>query len=77
MEAKVITLETKRTGYSVNQVVDKTITVGELRDYLEEFDEDDFIMFSNDNGYTFGEITDNAISVYEYDEEEERYIRGY
>ena len=74
MEAKVITLETRRTGYSVDQVVDKTITVGELRDYLENFDEDDFVMFSNDNGYTFGELTDSMVTVYEFDEEEDRYI---
>lgn len=52
----VITLETKRTGYSIKQVVDRTMTVGELISVLMDFDEDSPIVFSNDGGYTFGEI---------------------
>jgi len=61
----VITLETKRTGYSIEQVVDRTMTVGELIDYLSDFDEDSPIVFSNDGGYTFGEIDGDGFDEFE------------
>lgn len=53
-----ILLNTKRTGYSIKQVLDKTstLTVQELIDYLSDFDPESPILFSNDNNYTFGEI---------------------
>lgn len=52
---KVITLETHRTGYSVDQC-ERTMNVGELIDYLSQWDEETEVYFSNDNGYTYGSI---------------------
>lgn len=65
----IITLETKRTGYSIDQVVDRTMTVGELISALQEYDDDTLIVISNDNGYTFGEIDHNSIDEVEQDED--------
>lgn len=64
-----ILLNTKRTGYSVNQILDNkhTLTVGELMDHLSDFDPDSPILFSNDNGYTFGELNHNTIDEVEID----------
>ena len=60
MEQRVIKIEAKREGYSINQV-SNTMTVGELIDYLEQFDENDKVYLSHDNGYTYGGINYNDI----------------
>ena len=60
MEQHVIKIEAKREGYSINQV-SNTMTVGELIDYLEQFDENDKVYLSHDNGYTYGGINYNDI----------------
>ena len=66
---KAILLNTKRTGYSIEQVLDQTstLTVQEMIDYLSDFDPDSPIFFSNDNGYTFGELNDYTIDEIEID----------
>ena len=67
MTTTAILLNTKRTGYSVNQILDNkyTLTVQELIDCLSDFDPDSPILFSNDNGYTFGELNDYTIDEIE------------
>jgi hypothetical protein len=62
-----ILLNTKRTGYSVKQVLDKkyTLTVQELISYLSDFDPESPVLFSNDNGYTFGEIDEESFDEVE------------
>lgn len=60
MEQRVIKIEAKREGYSINQV-SNTMTVGELIAYLEQFDENDKVYLSHDNGYTYGGIHYNDI----------------
>lgn len=51
-------INANRDGYSPDQC-GKTMTVGELINYLMEFDEDAEIFLKHDNGYTFGSITEN------------------
>ena len=60
-------IEGRRNGYSTDQC-GRTMTVGELIAYLEQFEEDAEIYLNNDNGYTFGSITE---SIFEenYDDE--------
>lgn len=60
MEQRVIKIEAKREGYSIDQV-SNTMTVGELIAYLEQFDENDKVYLSHDNGYTYGGIHENDI----------------
>ena len=48
-------INTKRNGYAPNQC-GRTMTVGELIEVLENFDEEAEIYFRNDNGYTYGSI---------------------
>lgn len=68
--AKVF-IDGRRDGYSPDQC-GKTMTVGELIAYLEDFDEDAKVYLKNDNGYTYGRITANSIDADEsYDDEEE------
>lgn len=59
----MIFINGKRNGYGPEQC-GRTLTVGELIELLSEFDADKQVFLKNDNGYSFGSIT-------EYDLEEE------
>lgn len=58
----------KNNGYGTDQC-GKTLTVGELIEILQEYDEDSPVYLRNDNGYTYGSITRN--DIYSSDELEE------
>ena len=60
-------IEGRREGYSVEQI-DRTMTVGDLIAFLEDYDENTEIYLKNDNGYTYGSITESS---FEEDAEEE------
>ena len=66
----VLFINGKRNGYSPKQC-GKTLTVGELIEILQGYDEDMKVYLENDNGYTYGSITD--YDVYEDEEEEEEW----
>ncbi|RKI66954.1 hypothetical protein D7V91_11440 [bacterium 1xD42-67] len=55
-----IYIDTKREGYGPDQCK-RTMTVGELIAFLSDFDEDRPVYLCNDNGYTYGSITDRDI----------------
>lgn len=65
-----VTLETNRTGYEVDQC-GNTLTVQELIECLSAYDPDAKIYFSNDNGYTYGNITQFSLDEFYEDEDEE------
>lgn len=52
---RALVFDAARTGYAIEQV--KAMTVGELIDFLQEFDEDMLFILSHDNGYTFGSVS--------------------
>ncbi len=60
-------IEGRRNGYAPDQC-GRTFTVGELIAFLENFDEDAEVFLNNDNGYTFGSITERSFEE-EYEEE--------
>ena len=72
MSKEVIFIEGRRDGYSIDQIR-RTMTVGELIDFLSGYDEDTEVYLNNDNGYTYGSITWSSIeSQYiETDDEDE------
>lgn len=55
-----------RNGYDPKQC-GGTMTVGELIELLQQFDEDTPVYLKNDNGYTYGSINEWDI---EYEENE-------
>lgn len=65
---QVLTIDGRREGYAPSQIR-STMTVGELIDYLSQFDEEMPVMINNDNGYTYGSI--DYDSFREEDEEDE------
>ena len=62
-------IEGRRNGYDPEQC-GRTMTVGELIEWLCEFPEDAELYLRNDNGYTYGNITEDSLQA-DYEEEEE------
>lgn len=54
---KSLICSTFREGYGPDQVR-RTMTVGELIAFLEDYDEDTPVYLSFDNGYTYGGISE-------------------
>lgn len=52
----------KRNGYDPEQC-GRTLTAGELIELLSKVDEDTPIYIKNDNGYSFGSITEYDLEV--------------
>lgn len=74
MEKQVVIISAMREGYALSQI-NYTMTVGELIECLEQYDEDAQVYLSHDNGYTYGGINESRICE-EYtgeSEEEETY----
>ena len=72
MNKEVLIIESKREGYTIEQAENEreAITVGELMRLLEDFDEDTKVYISNDNGYTYGSVTEYRIREDWVDEDE-------
>ena len=62
-----ILIEGRRNGYSPEQC-GRTMTVGELIEYLGQFDEDAEVFLNNDNGYTYGNISYDSFEESENEE---------
>lgn len=63
-------IDGRRDGYDTNQC-GRTLTVRELIEYLEQFDDDTKVYLRNDNGYTYGSITESSFTDSEELGEEE------
>lgn len=61
-------IEGNRNGYSPDQC-GRTFTVGELINYLSQFEEDAPVYLRNDGGYTYGSIKESDFSESYEDEE--------
>lgn len=68
MDVKALFIEGSRSGYTPMQC-GETITTGQLISILEDFPPDTPIYLINDNGYTYGEITEYTIHNGTYSEE--------
>lgn len=60
-------IEGRRNGYSPEQCGD-TLSVKDLIEELQNYDEDLPVYLSNDNGYTYGNITSSSFKEEELDE---------
>ena len=67
MEKKrAIFIDGRRDAYSPAQCGD-TMTVGELKEFLEQFNDDNEVFLRNDKGYTYGIIDCDSFKSGEYD----------
>lgn len=68
---KKLLFQTFREGYGIDQIR-RTMTVGELIEFLGNYDEDTPVYLSFDNGYTYGGVTEDRFEEhYEEDNDEE------
>ena len=65
---KKLFIEGRRNGYSPEQC-GNTMTVREMIEWLEQFDEDTQLFLSNDRGYTYGSITESSFQEEELEDE--------
>lgn len=66
---KVLFINGKRNGYGIDQC-GTTLSVGELIEILKDYDEDRLIYLRNDNGYTYGSVTEYDINPCEEEDED-------
>lgn len=79
---QAVILEVFREVYSPWQVDScETLTVGELKQALDKFDDDTPLLVSHDNGYTYGRVRESNLLdwidpdwIESSDEQEERFI---
>lgn len=64
-----IIIETSRDDYAPNQIR-RTMTVGELVELLQDYEESTKIYLSFDRGYTYGGISADCISEQEDEDDE-------
>lgn len=62
-------LNTSRDGYGIDQIR-KTMTVGDLKYFLDDYDDDTPIYLSFDNGYTYGGISNEKFEESNEDSDE-------
>lgn len=66
-----VILSVAREAYGVHDIK-KTMTVGELIDFLQEnFEEESPIYISHDNGYTYGSVLSRYFDEIEDDDDDE------
>ena len=61
-------LYTEREGYAVDQC-GQTMTVGDLIEFLQDYDEEMPIYLAFDRGYTYGSIREERFEVEESEDE--------
>ena len=52
---KAVVFDAPRTGYSIEQIINP-MTVGDLKELLEEMEDDIIVVASHDRGYTYGTL---------------------
>lgn len=73
---RIVTLNTNRSEYDIRDAAACSITVGELINELERnYNDGDKIVFSNDNGYTYGYVTEDCIAEHNVETREEEEAR--
>ena len=68
-KVKALVFETRRDGYSIDQVR-KPMTVGKLKELLEDYDDEMLFVLSHDNGYTYSSIKEPMTFTGEEEEDE-------
>lgn len=70
MTKTILFIEGRRNGYSPDQC-GRTMTAGELIEFLGDFDEDTEVFICHDGEYPYGNITRDSIQEVDYEDDEE------
>jgi hypothetical protein len=69
---KVVTFRTQSNTYDVREAMESAMTVADLKAVLDCFPSDAKVVFDNNNGFSFGEITQGRIKVADVETYEEQ-----
>lgn len=60
-----VVIDCPRTDYSPDDVASnrRTVTVAELKELLDSMPDDALVVTSHDNGYTYGPVRRNSVSL--------------
>ena len=72
---QIVILKTSRDEYDIRESAKVSYSVEELIERLENFPKGAKIVFSNDNGHTFGSIDGGTIRILNVETKEEERIR--
>ena len=61
MKKSVVVIEARRETCSKGDAARRTMSVSELINLLEQYDDDALVVFSHDNGYTYGGVHESDI----------------
>lgn len=70
MKKEYLVLDARREGYTPRQLGD-TMTVGDLKELLDYYDDDTPIILSHDNGYTYGRVTELRFDLEDHPDDDE------
>ena len=68
---RIVTLAVNCSEYNISRAAKRSMTVRELINELENYHDDEKVVFSNDNGYTYGFISPSFIERQTVEDEEE------
>jgi len=67
----MLIINTRKDTYHKEEAALSSITVGELINFLRQFDDDEAIVLSFNNGYTYGRLSEYRIEQIEEEEEDD------
>ena len=67
----MLIINTRRDTYHKEEAAISSITVGELINYLHQFDSEEAIVLSFSDGYTYGRLSEYRIEQIEEEEEDD------
>ena len=73
----MIVINTEKNGYEEKDVIEESMTVKELIEELENYNGDEKVILSFDDGYSFGVLTSYNIEIQDDIKDEEDYISPY
>ena len=62
---EIVILHTNRDDYNIEKCADKSLSVSEVINILSRYPDDAKVVFSNDNGYTYGIVKNSSIHLTE------------
>jgi hypothetical protein len=71
MKKSVVVIEARREAYSKGEAARGTMSVLELINLLEHYDDDALVVFSHDNGYSYGGVNESDIKSCHINTEED------
>lgn len=68
---EALVIMASKEAYSFTDIISRTMTIGQLIEELSYYPKNTKVVIGNDNGYTYGKITESRINLEEEEDEED------